>query len=75
MVYAQTRICHRKIRRIFIVWDFEIQTDHIIPTSRPGLAVIEKKKERKRGRTYPLMDFTIPADHKMEKRENRKTNT
>ena len=26
-------------------WDFDIQTDHLIPTRRPDLIIINKKKE------------------------------
>ena len=28
-----------------IIWDFEIQTDHIILTRKPHLVLIDKKKE------------------------------
>ena len=41
-----------------ILWDFEIQTDHLIPPRRPGLVIIDKRNV-----TYCLVDFTIPADH------------
>ena len=29
-------------------WDFEIQTDHLIPSRRPKLIIITKKKKKKR---------------------------
>ena len=27
-----------------ILWDFEVQTDHLIPARRPDLVLIDKKK-------------------------------
>ena len=51
MVYKQTRIRHRKI-----IWDFEIQTDHQIPTRRSAFLIINKK-----GGSCRLVDFASPA--------------
>ena len=31
-----------------LLWDFNIQTDHLIPTRRPDLIIINKKKENLR---------------------------
>ena len=46
MVYAQTRICQdfnrNKTHKVFC--DFEIQKDHLIPTRRPELVLINNKK-------------------------------
>ena len=28
-----------------LLWDFNIQTDHLIPTRRPDLVIINNKKE------------------------------
>ena len=28
----------------FLLWNFNIQTDHLIPTRRPDLIIINKKK-------------------------------
>ena len=28
-----------------LLWDFNIQTDHLIPAKRPDLIIINKKKE------------------------------
>ena len=28
-----------------ILWDFEIQTDHLIPDRKPDLVIIRKKRE------------------------------
>ena len=32
-----------------ILWDFEIQTDHLIPARRPDLVLIKKKRMSSRG--------------------------
>ena len=37
-----------------IHWNFEIQMDHLIPTRRPYLELIKKKKE------HASLDFVIP---------------
>ena len=29
-----------------ILWDFEIQTDHLIPARRPHLVIVTKKKDK-----------------------------
>ena len=31
-----------------LLWDFDIQTDHLISASRPDLIIINKKKKKKR---------------------------
>ena len=31
-----------------LLWNFNIQTDHLIPARRPDLIIIEKKKKKKR---------------------------
>ena len=56
-----------------IPWDFEIQTDHLIPVKRPDLMIDNKKKKKKRKLwTYQIMDFAVLADHRGEIKENEK---
>ena len=43
-----------------LLWDLNIQTDHLIPARRPGLIIINKKK-----RNGKIVDFAVPADHRM----------
>ena len=43
-----------------ILWDFKIQTDHLIPARRPDLELIFKKK------ICHLIDFAVPADHRVK---------
>ena len=40
MVYAQPGACPKK----WLAWDFNIQTDHLIPARRPDLIIINNKK-------------------------------
>ena len=42
-----------------LLWDFDIHTDHLIPARRPHLIIIKKKK------TFKIVDFAVPADHRM----------
>ena len=51
-----------------ILWDFEIEMDHLIPTKR-FLVLISKKK----GTSY-LEDFSVPVDHKVKMKESEKIN-
>ena len=62
MVYAQPSICPHKLR-----WDFDIHTDHLISARRPDLIIINKKK-----RTCKIVDFAVPADHKIKLKECEK---
>ena len=50
-----------------ILWDFEIQTDHLITARRPDLVLINKKE-----RICHLVDFSVPADHREKLKEIEK---
>ena len=52
-----------------LLWDFDIQTDHLIPARRPDLIMINKKKKK---RTCKIVDFTVPADHRIKLKECEK---
>ena len=54
-----------------ILWDFQMQTDHLIPSRRPDFVLINKKKKRRRERTCQV-DFTVPADHRVKIKERKK---
>ena len=51
-----------------LLWDFDIQTDHLISARRPDLIRINNKKKR----TYKIVDFTVPADHRVKLKESEK---
>ena len=50
-----------------LLWDFNIQTDHLIPARRPDLIIINKKK-----RICKIVDFAIPANHRINLKEIEK---
>ena len=50
-----------------LLWDFNIQTDHLIPTRRPDLIIINKRK-----RICKIVDFAVPADHRIHLKESEK---
>ena len=47
-----------------ILWDFSIQTDHLIEARRPDLVLIDKKE-----RICKIIDFAFPGDSRIEKKE------
>ena len=53
-----------------LLWDFSIQTDHQIPARRPDLIIINKKKKKKR--ICKIVDFAVPADHRINLKECEK---
>ena len=50
-----------------LLWDFNIQTDHLISVRRPDLTIINKKK-----RISKIVDFAVPADHRINLKECEK---
>ena len=51
-----------------VLWDFDVQTDHLISARRPDLIVISQKKKKKK-RTCKIVDFAVPADHRIKLKE------
>ena len=49
------------------MWDFSIQTDHVIDAQRTDLVVVDKKE-----RIFKIIDFAIPRDSKMEEKKKDK---
>ena len=49
------------------LWDFNIQTDHLIPARRLDLIIINKRK-----RICKIVDFAVPADHRINLKESEK---
>ena len=64
MVYAQPGTCPEKDSHE-LLWDFNIQTDHLIPARRPDLIIINKRK-----RIFKIVDFAVPADHRINLKES-----
>ena len=51
------------------LWDIDIQTDNLISARKPDLIIINKKK-----RNCKIVDFTVPADHRIKLKESEKKN-
>ena len=49
------------------MWDFSIQTDHVIKVWRSVLVAVDKKE-----RSCKLIDFTVAGDSRIEKKEKDK---
>ena len=52
-----------------LLWDFEIKTDHLILVRWQNLIIINKKKKKKK-RTCWIVNFAVPADNRVEWKEN-----
>ena len=50
-----------------LLWDFNIQTDHLILARRPESVIINKQKK-----TCRIVDFVVPADHRVKLKESKK---
>ena len=50
-----------------LLWDFNIQTDHLISARRPDLIIINKKK-----RICKIVDFAVPVDYRINLKECEK---
>ena len=50
-----------------ILWNFTIQTDHIIQARRPDIVLVNKQE-----RTCQLIDVACPADRKVVEKEEEK---
>ena len=47
-----------------ILWDFSIQTDHVIEARRPDLVVVDKNE-----RICKVIDFAVPGDSRITEKE------
>ena len=69
MVYAQsTPVLGNDIHKV--LWDFGIETDHLISARRPVLIIITKKKNKKK--ICKIVDFAVSADHRIKLKESEK---
>ena len=56
-----------------ILWDFQIQTDHLISARRPDLEIVKEKKKRKKEKiTCRIVNFVVLADHMVKVKESKK---
>ena len=50
-----------------LLWDFDIETDHLILARTPDLIIINKKRE-----IWKIVDFVVPVDHGITLKECEK---
>ena len=56
-----------------LLWDFNIHTDHLISARPPDLIIFDKKKKKKKEKkTCKIVDFAVPADHRIKLKECEK---
>ena len=51
-----------------LLWDFDIQTDHLISVRSTNLIIINTKKKR----ICKIVDFAVPTDHRIKLKEREK---
>ena len=49
------------------MWDFSVQTDHVIEAERPDLVAVDKKE-----RSCKIIDIAVPGDCRIEEKEQDK---
>ena len=49
------------------MWDFSIQTDHVVEARRPDVVVVDKKE-----RSCKRIDFAVHGDSRIEEKEKDK---
>ena len=50
-----------------LLWDFDIQADHLFSARRPDLIIINEMK-----RTCKIVDFAVPDDYRIKLKECEK---
>ena len=55
-----------------LLWEFDIHTDHLISDGKPDLIISNKKKKK---RTCKIVDFAVPANHRIKLKECEKKAT
>ena len=50
-----------------VLWDIEVQTDHLISAQRPDLVLVNKQKK-----TCRMVDVAVPADRRIKLKESEK---
>ena len=53
--------------RCKLLWDFDVQTDHVIQARRPDVIVIDKEKKE-----CKIIDFAMPYDSRVNAKEVEK---
>ena len=56
-----------KTRRLSLLWDVNIQCDHVIEARRPDIVVVNKQEKE-----CTIIDIALPADKRIGEKENEK---
>ena len=49
------------------LWDFSIQTDHVIEARRPDMIIVEKKNNK-----CQIIDFAVPFDTRVDEKKRKR---
>ena len=63
--YEPQAVCENEEYKI--LWDFSIQTDHVIEARRPDMIIVEKK-----GNKCQIIDFAVPHNTRVDEKEKEK---
>ena len=55
-----------------LLWDFDIQTDHLFSARRPNLIIIIINNNNNKKRTCKIVDFAVSAGHRVKLKESKK---
>ena len=58
-----------------ILWDFEIQTDHLISARLTDLIIKKNEEKENEKRTGRIVDFVVPANLREKLKESKKIST
>ena len=47
------------------LWDFDVQTDHLISTRKPDLTIMNNNKKR----IFQIVDFGVPVDYRIKRKK------
>ena len=70
-VYNPTSVLENDTHKL--LWDFDVQTDHLISARRPDLIIINNnKKKKKEKRICKILNFAVPVDHRIKLKDREK---
>ena len=55
-----------------LLWDFDMLTDHLISARRRDPIIINNNNNNKKKRICKIVDFAVPADHRIKVKECEK---
>ena len=59
------------LKNVTLLWDFDIQTDHLISARKPDLIIINQKKKKKKIASK-IANFAVPTDRRIKLKESEK---